>query len=57
MKTPKAIRISRPKSNKGSECDHAWILNVKPAVCLWCGALKEVRQRGIHKPKAFAVRS
>jgi hypothetical protein len=23
-----------------SKCNHAWVLNIKPAVCLWCGIRK-----------------
>jgi hypothetical protein len=31
------LRVQR-KPVDLTECDHAWILNVKPAVCLYCRA-------------------
>ena len=36
-------KVDPPITRKQSEekCDHAWVLNVKPAVCLWCGARKQ----------------
>jgi hypothetical protein len=27
-----------------AKCNHAWILNVKPAVCLWCKARKQPKR-------------
>ena len=30
---------------KGVKCDHAWILNIKPTVCMWCGERRKTRSR------------
>lgn len=38
------IRVQR-KPVDVTECQHAWILNVKPAVCLFCRARKQSRRR------------
>jgi len=27
-----------------AKCNHAWVLNMKPAICLWCGARKQSRR-------------
>lgn len=35
---------SRRALTKTDACDHAWVLNIKPAVCLWCGARRQSRK-------------
>ena len=36
-------RIKRDEER--AKCDHAWVLNVTPAVCLYCGARKPQRAK------------
>lgn len=36
-------KVSPAMDGTQRACVHAWVLNVKPAVCLWCGARKQPR--------------
>lgn len=51
--------------SKVNECPkavtgHAWVLNVKPNVCLWCGAVKGQQiaiDKGVALPKEHKTKS
>jgi hypothetical protein len=35
--------LEKKLEQQQADCEHAWVLNVKPAVCLYCGARKKPR--------------